>query len=474
MQGLSYEGGTQFTVATSPDRDRVQYLRAIVPSAPNVSAYAFVMADGAPFWMGPELIYGLGQGVATSFGAFPSRGDYVADRAPRGVEHIASRAGCPPLFQPWTEGDGDFSTFWAERETRLHLDRVSAAVLLSHGIPDRRVSVASVSGVLTELPRTTPWAGVFGWWQHGAPDDRPHEGWGRTDWEAMVVAWFDRYLKDLPSGVERWPRVQVQGSDGRWRAETTWPRPDGEFGQLALAANGRLGAGTTAGSSSYVEEPFATALAPQDPTGTSVVFETAPLDGALEVTGEPVLDLWLTVDQPAASIPAKLEALGPDGQLTIGEAVNVGIRSVRHLQPLHRGAVFVQPAGVDPPLSQPFRVQVRLRPTHLVVPEGGRLRLTIGGSPGVNDVPEELGLAVEGPTEPSGRPTRITILHDCAHPSVLRFTVPRLVRWLDVRGAEGPGPGAVHTGVPRSHASGAGLASGPVCGHPPAMPYAAL
>ena len=73
MQELSQVGGSQFTVATSPDRARVRYLKAIVPSAPNTSQYAFVMADGAPFLLGPQGLYGIGQAPLGNARALPDR-----------------------------------------------------------------------------------------------------------------------------------------------------------------------------------------------------------------------------------------------------------------------------------------------------------------------------------------------------------------------------------------------------------------
>lgn len=477
MEGYSQVGGSQFTVATSSDRARVRYLKAIAPGAPNVSQYPFVMADGAPFLLGPEGIYGLGQSALATLGLYPTGSADSQDRAPRALEGIDERAGCPSLLTPFLEANGDFSRYWAQRETRLHLGQIRAAMLLNHGIPDRRVSIATVSGVFDGLPRKTPRVGIFGWWRHGPPDDHPHAGWRRADWLSIVVSWFDRYLKRAKkTGVARWPRVQVQGSDGQWRSEDNWPRPAARNAQLALSSDGTLGAVTPSGTSSYREESPVTALTTDDPQGTSVAFRTPPLADRLEISGEPVLDLWLTVDQPAANIPAKLEALGPNGKLTIPEAVNVGIRSVRHLHPLRDGSVFVQEHGEDAPLNQSIHVRVRLRPTQLVVPKGGSLRLTIGGSPGVNDVPSELGLPLEGPTKPSGSPTHITVFHDCTHPSVLRFTTPRRrANLLNVHeDDEGDRPLADTRKTRSPISTGAGLATAPVCGAHPISPYAGL
>lgn len=164
----------------------------------------------------------------------------------------------------------------------------------------------------------------------------------------MVTAWFDRHLKGLDSGTEEWPTVQVQGSDGQWRAEPDWPGTRGPAGRLALGASGALGA-NPAGETTYNELGLETT---GGMIGDSAVFDTGPLPGRLELTGQPVLDAWIRLDRPAAHIAAKLEAFGPDGRV-IPHARSVGLRSARYLEPLVDG-FFQQPRPVRPPAGRPF------------------------------------------------------------------------------------------------------------------------
>src|SRR5688572_4504413 len=120
------------------------------------------------------------------------------------------------------------------------------------------------------------------------------------------------------------------------------------------------------------------------PPGTAAVFETPLLERRLEVHGTPVLDAWVSLSRPDAHLAAKLEALGPDGEKTLALARAVGLRSARHLDPLEDGR-FVQEHGRRAPVNQPLRVPLRFNPTSLVVPAGGRLRLTVAASVMVND-----------------------------------------------------------------------------------------
>ena len=62
--------------------------------------------------------------------------------------------------------------------------------------------------------------------------------WARTDFYDVAVAWFDRYLKGLPTGVETWPRVQIQDTTGQWRAQPDWPMTGGP-GRAARARRRR-------------------------------------------------------------------------------------------------------------------------------------------------------------------------------------------------------------------------------------------
>lgn len=77
------------------------------------------------------------------------------------------------------------------------------------------------------------------------------------------------------------------------------------------------------------------------------------------------------------------------------------------------------------------------------------------------------GKPLGGPTELPGAFPTITVLHDCAHPSVLRFTTrAEPADWLAVREDNEPGPG--DASEPPAIADGGGLASAPVCAAAPA------
>lgn len=461
--GLSYYGGTLAHAAGRGDPDRVSYLRAMVLIAPAVSAYeSYWMFDGVQSFVTSESTY-LGQWQSS-------------DIIPRQLGlRYAQRASCFAEHVPHgLDQSGDVTPYFAERDARAWVDDIRPATLLFHGHADRNPSngVAPIEqvGFFERLPDSTPKAGVFGVFGHERPSAHTISGiqpdWERLDFYEMVLAWFDRHLRGHDSGTDTWPVAQVQGTDGQWRAEPEWPTTGGPIAQLALDADGRLGTASPSGTTNYVEGLFETTsgFAP----GTSAVFETSPMPERLELTGQPVLDLWVELGQDDAHIAARIDTFDAAGD-PIEAGVSFGLRSARHLQPLVENR-FVQRESTPAPTGEPVRVPIRFQPTDLVVPKGGTLRLTIAGSvivgPGLQGagLPEPIFL---GPSQPSFAFTPVTILHDCDHPSALRFLMPRAKPdLLNVREKDEPATHPLGDNRPFEApvSDAGGLATAPVCG----------
>lgn len=464
--GSSYRGGTQLAAATGPDRRRLRSLKALVVGNPVASAYEFFNHDGVPHLLQAPL-------NVVAYFAYESNPQDAPTRLPE-------RPGCqPPIALGAADTSGDFTPFYAARDYSRFLDRITAPVLMWHGHADTRVPEHGQIGLFDGLPAGLPKHGLFGVFDHEYPDafrantPEPRASWQRADWMAEVIAWFDRYLRGKKNGVDDWPVAEVQGTDGQWRTATDWPRaPGGRAGRLLLGGDGALGATSPSGSTTYTELPAVELTGSAPPPGAAAVFTTPPLTDRLELWGVPQLDAWVTLDQPDAHLAVKLEALGPDGAVTLTEGRAIGARSVRHLDGFVNGR-FRQAQGKDAPVGVPLRVPVRLGPTDFVVPKGGRLRLTITGSvqafDGLDGVSEGLGAVVQGPTAPSGSSTRVEVLHDCAHPSTLSFLMPDGgSQLLDVREAD-QDPATLGTSAPAATTGavdGGGLARATACGKP--------
>lgn len=467
LYGISYRGGTQIATATGPDRDRLETLRAIVVGAPVASAYEFFAHDGVP-----HLAQGSANVLAYSL-ALSSPYD--------SPERLPERPGCQPqILADSLDLSGNYTPHFAARDHSRHLGRLRAATLMWHGHADTRVSPHGQIGLFDGIPKRVPKRGFFGVWEHEHPDrfrsntPEPRRDWERIDWDAISVAWYERYLRGRRNRVESWPVAQVQGTDGQWRAAGDWPRePGGSARELLLGPGATLGVRNPAGATPYTEAglPDLSLDGYTQPPGTAAVFTTPPLAERLEVYGAPELRLWLELDRPDAHVAVKVEALDAAGNRAMPEARTVGARSMQHLAPFDAGR-FRQAQGEPAPVGRPFAVTVRLDPTDLVVPRGGRLRVTVTGSvqayDGLDGLSEGAGVLVQGPTAPSGSATGVTILHSCAHPSALRFTTPGSGSALiDVRerDQEKAKLGASRT-APRPPVTGGGLAARPgrACG----------
>ena len=448
MYGISYDGETQISTAGLGDPEKTKYLKAIVPAASVSGQYEYSFFDGVPY-AGQALLSNAAYLALTS--ATPG----ATSTPPQYVEKLTCQ---PEVLASSVNATGDMTPYWQQREYRAAADTIRAATLYVHGLADFNVQPIAVSGFLDRLPESTPRAALLGVWDHSFPD--AHAGvapeWARDDWLPMVTAWYDRYLRGLDTGVEDWPAVQVQGSDGSWRAERDFPGTGGPVGQLALGPGGQLGATAPTGSSSYVEG------AGQVPvSGDRITVSTPVLEQALHLTGQPVLDLWLTTDRPDGHVAAQITVIGADGQPVRQSGsrrqlvATWGFRSLQHLEPITENW-FRQEAGTLPAVGTPLHVPVRFQPTDLVVPAGGRLEVTISGA-----------LSYTRTGTPSGTAARITVLHDCEHPSALRFLLPDAsAPALEVREKGEDGPLVAPRPAVRE-VDGGGLATAPVCGAEP-------
>lgn len=451
-------------------------LQAATRSAPELVAALAVVAPWATpgdyFW--PDGVHGLvnaelGHAYSISLGISPGSNvgslfigdtpeEVAADTTRPGSidpSRLPSRTTCQSENAVMHDPRGSYSQWVENRDAHLHIHRLRAPTMFVVGTSDMNTLTLAAAGVFDRIPRGTTKAAVVTTAGHSWPDrnfvipehSRPTFG------ERGLVAWFDRHVKRLDT--PQWPTVQVQDTHGQWRTEPDWPSTGGEPAQLVLGAGGQLGTTSPSGTSSYVEGGVDDA--PEDPyPGTSARWETGALPGRLHIAGMPVLDAKVSLNLPDAHLAARLEAFGADGKRLPGGVV-LGWRSMQHLDPMPDG-YFEQREPKLPPTDRPIPVRLRFMPADLVVPEGGRLRLTLAGS------------LAERPSRPSGLPTQVTILHDCTHVSALRFLLPNPKgELLNVREAhEADAPLA---SVPQKFGAtpvdGGGVARAAVCGRRP-------
>ena len=397
--GVSYPGGTILKAAARGRPDPSPYLKAIVSGAPAVSLYESAWTfDVVPSFVIPQTYYGQCM-TLTSLPPGSDNGQPV-----QYGEQYAQKPSCyPDHVGTALDHSGDFTPYFQDRELRESVDRISAAVFTFHGhadlVPYHGVPPIVQTGLFDRLPPSTPKFGTFGMFGHENPSSNgrgPVHYQRRTDYARMQLAWFDHHLKGIDAGVEQWGTAQVQGTDGRWRVAGNWPRGTGGGDERLRLSAGVLGARKkdVAGSTTYLEGAFETTQGTLP--GTAAVFDTGPLAEPLEVTGQPLLDPWVQLAAPDSHVAARLDAYDAAGN-RIDSGSTYALRSARHRAAFRDGR-FVQAAGNDAPVGQPFELTLRFQPTDIVVPAGGHLRLTIAGSvivnPGIGQVEDDEYLGI--------------------------------------------------------------------------------
>lgn len=320
---------------------------------------------------------------------------------------------------------------------------------------------------------------IMGPWIHGQQGKSVH---GQVDFgkEAAIpdelawrLEWYDHWLKGKDNSVGRRApfaskvRLFTMGTgDGRrtkdgkllhggeWRDETAWPPPEARATEFFLGRGGALTAEAPpadGGSTTYVFDP-------KDPVPTIggnissgndillqgawdqrggehvwnwrqpvpltvrndiVVFETAPLDADLEVTGEIEMRLWASSSAVDTDFTAKLVDVYPASEDWPGGfdlKITEGILRARFRESL------TEEKPMEPGKVYPFTI--RLYPTSNVFKKGHRLRLEVSSSNFPRfDVNPNTG-------EPLAQHRRTavaenTLHHSAEHPSALVLPVVR-------------------------------------------------
>lgn len=463
--GGSYGGALAIRAAA---RSSSPYLKAAVAFAP-ASGYENHAWDGVPlpgsgFARIAQPVGNAAPAVHYDQDDIPSLGEDVSAEQTVGRRH--ERVSCSHEHAEAAaqiESTGDYSEYWAERDYRRHAASMTVPTLMFHGFEDNLTSYTWPTGFFDRIPDTTPHNLVMGQGNHLSDSSQADQ---------MMIEWFDRHLMELDNGVDQSGAVSLESQDGTWRTEETWPWIDGVVGQLALSDGGELGAASPTGSSSYDE------IAMHQESGR-VVFVTEPLSETLRISGQPVLDLWVTLrgaDPIATEVDAHvatlLQVVGPDGEPVAAQGgipienrafEAFGMRSARHLDPI-TDDYFTQMIPNDAPVDKPFRMPTRFSPVELVAPAGSTLRLTISGVHELRPLFFFMN-TVEPVNTPSFANVTVEILHDCDHPSALRFLMPKnIVSALPGQSVRGVPPS------PQLESDGGGIASKKVCEKAPLHP----
>jgi uncharacterized protein len=238
-----------------------------------------------------------------------------------------------------------------------------------------------------------PRQGLVGPWSHKYPHlGQPGPAIGFLQ---EMVAWWDRWLKDVDNDVMEQPMLRVWMQDsvppstayaerpGRWVGETDWPSPQVKeyrhlLGRHRIAGVGEevetetltiespLSVGQFAGKWCSYNAPPDLPYDQREEDGGSLVFDSEPLTERHEILGAPVVELDFAASQPNAMVAVRLSDVSPDGRAT---RVTYGLLNLTHrdghadpqpLVPGRRYQVAVRLNGVAHAFAPGHRMRVAL------------------------------------------------------------------------------------------------------------------
>jgi putative CocE/NonD family hydrolase len=378
MMGISWGGFNSLQVAAH----RPPELKAIITCCSTDDRYA----DDVHYLGGLPLAFYLlpWASVMLAYNARPPDPATVGERWRD--EWLQRIDGSPYLAETWLQHQRR-DDYWRQGSVCEDYGAIEAAVYVVGGWSDGYTNAAL--RLLDGL--SCPRKGLIGPWEHVWPEEGypgPAIGFLQEG-----LRFWDRWLKGVPNDVmdgpmlRYWrqqsvvPRGAYAIRPGSWAAEERWPSPRLTTHTLHLA-DGRLAAEPGAGTTRRCSSPLTVGADagswlpygnPADLPGDqrsedawSLCFDSAPLDGELEVLGQPTVRLRLSADRPVAFAAVRLCEVRPDGTSTLitRGALNLCRRNgFDSSDPLEPGRVY--------------DVAVPLKAISYVVPPGHRLRVAI-------------------------------------------------------------------------------------------------
>ncbi|TPJ36141.1 CocE/NonD family hydrolase [Mesorhizobium sp. B2-8-3] len=262
------------------------------------------------------------------------------------------------MWEGRLDGNGIWMQDWFEHQRRDDFYKHGS---ICEDYSDVEIPVYAVGGwadgypnpifrMLENLPGVRK--GLIGPWGHKYPHfamPGPRMGFLQE-----CLRWWDQYLKGIDTGIADEPMLRAwmqepappaaiyEERPGRWVAEPSWPGPG--IGERALALSpGRLAEGAGSDDVLTIRSPSTAGLSsgawcgygvlptlPVDQrmeAGNALVFETDPLEEAVEILGFPEFEVKLASDKPVALISATLSLVLEDGAAS---RVSYGILNLTH------------------------------------------------------------------------------------------------------------------------------------------------
>ncbi|TIU08011.1 MAG: peptidase S15, partial [Mesorhizobium sp.] len=270
--------------------------------------------------------------------------------------------------------------YWKRGSICEDYSAIQAAVLSIGGWHDGyRNTISHLAGNIE-----APVKGIVGPWIHKYPHYAAPEP--RIGFLQEALRWWDRWLKDIDTGVEGDPAYRAYVMDsvrparwhperpGRWVAEPVWPSSDLKTQEVELIAEGSkpiiVASPQSCGLAGGEYFPFTELPGEQRPDDAiSVCFDQPALTEAIDIVGAPEVLVRVSSDRPQANIAIRLCDVHPDGA---SELISYGVLNLTH----HNSHEF--PQALVP--GETVSARVVLDQCAYRVPSGHRLRIAVSNA----------------------------------------------------------------------------------------------
>ena len=243
---------------------------------------------------------------------------------------------------------------------------------------------------------SSPTKGLIGPWAHKY-SNIAYPG-PKIDYVRESVRWWDKWLKNTDNDImdepqlhyylmeSVRPKIDYEQRNGSWQSEASWPSPTIEQRQfflhpetLSTGQNNQRHVATVSSPESIgkMAGKFMVGIGhrgefpddQQQDDEQSLTFDTAPLEEALNIVGQSILQLSLSSDQPIANIAARLCDVHPSGESTL---ITYGVLNLTHRNSNE------SPEALIP--GKKYEVELALNHIAYQLPKGQQLRLSISNA----------------------------------------------------------------------------------------------
>jgi predicted acyl esterase len=388
MWGCSATGGSQMQAATTAP----PHLKAVFPMSCEFDVYPFRVPGG----MAPP------KGTHTQAMSSREARDAVAVPVDADIERsmlkeaIAEHAGTVenPGYTPHRDSfaeaitDPSSQPWWIKSSPHTCLDRINSSGIAIYLAANWDEGPTKHGPFFTFNNVTNPAKLIVG------PEG--HCGWlaveKKTGFDITIEEYrfFDYWLKGIDNGIMDEDPIYYYTynapAGSEWRSAGQWPLPEEKRIKYYLA-EGSLSTEGPTGVDQKDETIVSYDLAPRGkmPAG-GLVYETAPLNEDVQVTGHPAINLWVSSTVSDGDFIATIQDVGPDGT---AKSYNIHGRlraSLRKLKdppynnlglPWHR---FYKEDVTPLVPGQPAELEFDILPVSMFFKAGHRIRLVINFS----------------------------------------------------------------------------------------------